>query len=128
MVKKASRVVVLAVFLPLLVVACSGVAAAPAKKVLSAEATRGKTLFIPSCASCHGQDARGIPGLAKDLTNSSFVKARSDAELVDFIKRGRPANDPLNTTKVDMPPRGNNPFLTEAQIADIIAFVRTVNH
>ena len=51
----------------------------------------------------------------------------SDEQLLAFIKTGRPTSDPANTTGVDMPPKGGNPALTDAQIVDIIAFIRTLH-
>jgi disulfide bond formation protein DsbB len=90
-------------------------------------AQNGKTLFAGTCVACHGPEGKGIQGLGKDLTTSAFVKSQSDAQLIDFIKKGRPASDPANTTKVDMPPKGGNPALTDANIADIVAFIRTIN-
>jgi disulfide bond formation protein DsbB len=44
-----------------------------------------------------------------------------------FIKTGRPASDPLNTTGVDMPPKGGNPALSDQDLADIIAFIRSIH-
>jgi disulfide bond formation protein DsbB len=119
------------------VVACGGAAppAAPATSKPAApptaaakagDATRGRQVFAQSCAACHGQDAKGMPGLGKDMTTSAFIKGQSDAQLLDFIKKGRPVSDPANTTKVDMPPKGGNPALTDAQLVDIIAFMRSV--
>ena len=67
-----------------------------------------------------------MPGLGKDLTKSEFAKNLSDADFMLFIKAGRPASDPLNTTKVEMPPRGGNPALQDQDLADIVAFVRTL--
>ncbi len=93
---------------------------------VAGNAARGKDLFAGTCASCHGADGKGIPGLGKDFTTSTFVKEQSDAQLVEFIKKGRPASDPANTTKVDMPPKGGNPALTDAQIADLVAYIRTL--
>ncbi len=101
-------------------------AAKPAAQQASADATRGKTLFTQSCASCHGPEAKGVTGLGKDLTNNEFIKSQSDAQLLAFVKQGRPASDPANTTKVDMPPKGGNPALTDAQLADINAYLRTL--
>lgn len=91
------------------------------------DAVKGKTLFTSSCSSCHGPDAKGLPGLGKDLVTSQFVASQSDAELLAFIKKGRPASDPANTTQVDMPPKGGNPALTDANLDDIIAFIRSIH-
>ena len=43
-----------------------------------------------------------------------------------FIKTGRPASDPANTTGVDMPPKGGNPAMTDQQIMDVIAYMRSL--
>ncbi|MEK7783972.1 MAG: cytochrome c [Chloroflexota bacterium] len=93
---------------------------------LAGDATAGKTQFASLCATCHGPDGKGIPGLGKDLTTSEFAKALPDAEFILFITQGRPASDPANTTGVDMPPRGGNPALTDQDLADIVAYVRTL--
>jgi disulfide bond formation protein DsbB len=107
-----------------------GATAAPAKTEAKAAAkgnpTQGQTLFAQSCSACHGADAKGLPGLGKDMTTSVFIKDQNDQQLIDFIKRGRPVSDPANTTKVDMPPKGGNPALTDAQLADIVAYIRTL--
>jgi disulfide bond formation protein DsbB len=46
--------------------------------------------------------------------------------MLTFIKTGRPSGDPLNTTGVDMPPKGGNPALSDEQILDIVAYIRTL--
>jgi disulfide bond formation protein DsbB len=91
------------------------------------DAAAGETLFAQNCSACHGPDAKGLPGLGKDMTTSDFIHSQTDSELLAFIKTGRPTSDPANTTGVDMPPKGGNPALTDAQLLDIIAFIRTLN-
>ena len=86
----------------------------------------GKTEFEGTCSSCHGPDAKGMPDLGKDLTTSEFVKSKTDEEMIAFLLVGRPAYDPLNTTKVDMPPKGGNPALTDTDLQDIISYVRSL--
>ncbi len=113
----------------------SGQKAQPAAKTQTEQAAlpkgdpaRGKELYVQSCSACHGPDAKGIPGLGKDLTTSQFTMNLSDAELLDYIKKGRSTDDPLNTTGVAMPPKGGNPSLTDKDIMDIIAYIRTLEH
>jgi disulfide bond formation protein DsbB len=65
--------------------------------------------------------------LGKDLTVSTFVASQTDDQLLAFVKKGRPATDPANTTKVDMPPKGGNPALTDQDLANVIAFVRSIH-
>ncbi len=116
--------------LGLVLVACGGGASnapQPSGGGAKGDAVKGKTKFAGTCASCHGPEAKGLPGLGKDMTISTFIKGQTDAQLLDFIKKGRPANDPANTTKVDMPPKGGNPALTDSDLNDIIAFIRSIS-
>jgi len=91
------------------------------------DAANGKSLYLQTCAACHGPDAKGLPNLGKDLTRSKFVSEKTDAELVEFVKQGRGPSDPLNTTGIAMPPKGGNPSLKDADIQDIIAYIRTIH-
>ena len=132
--KKVSRsttFVLLLLVAALMLAACGGGGgqAAPAQKPAAAkgDAAKGKTVFEGTCASCHGPDAKGLPGLGKDLTISEFVAQQTDDQMVKFIKTGRPAADKLNTTGIDMPPKGGNPALTDQDIANVIAFVRSIH-
>jgi len=93
---------------------------------LKGDSVKGKDKFLGTCTACHGPDGKGLPGLGKDLTISPFAKGLSDPELILFITKGRPATDPANTTKVEMPPKGNNPALSDQDLADIVAFIRTL--
>jgi disulfide bond formation protein DsbB len=70
-------------------------------------------------------DARGIPGVGKNLIESTFVHGLSDEELLLFITMGRDASDPANTTGIPMPPRGGNPSLTDDQLRAVIAFLHS---
>lgn len=94
--------------------------------VSEGDAAAGEPLFQSTCAACHGPDGKGLPNLGKDFTGSEFVTEQSDAELVAFIKEGRPVSDPANTTGVDMPPKGGNPALTDEDLFDIVAYIRTL--
>ncbi len=101
-------------------------APAPVEPATPVTALDGKALFSVTCPACHGLDAKGLPGLGKDMTTSEFIASRSDAELVEFIKRGRAFNDPLNTTGVPMPPMGANPALSDADLLAIVEFIRSL--
>ncbi|NHZ71569.1 MAG: c-type cytochrome [Aquificales bacterium] len=88
--------------------------------------THGEELFVATCLACHGEGGVGIEGLGKDMTTSEFIKGLSDAELLAFIKVGRSTTDEANTTGVDMPLKGGNPALTDDDLNDIIAYMRTL--
>ncbi len=100
-------------------------AAAPA--ALVGDAANGGKIFATACVACHGPEGKGVHGMGKDLTTSDWVAQQSDEQLVEFIKVGRDAGDALNTTGVAMPPKGGNPAMSEQEIADIVAFVRSIH-
>ncbi len=100
-------------------------AAAPAAPV--GDAANGAKIFATACVACHGPEGKGVTGLGKDLTTSEWTQQQTDEQLIEFIKRGRDAGDPLNTTGIAMPPRGGNPAMTDQEIADIVAFMRTIH-
>jgi disulfide bond formation protein DsbB len=60
------------------------------------------------------------------MTASDFIADKTDAELVDFIKVGRDPSDPLNTTGVAMPPKGGNPALSDDDLLNVVAFIRSL--
>ncbi len=104
-------------------VAVAADSAAPA-----GDAVHGEQLFMASCVACHGADAKGVAGLGKSLHagDSDFVRQSGDTELVEFIKVGRQPGEPLNTTGVAMPPKGGNPAISDADLYDIVAWIRTL--
>lgn len=87
-------------------------------------ALHGRSMYDLACTVCHGVTGLGRPGLGRDLVHSDFVADRGDGELVRFLTIGRPVTDPLNTTRVAMPPRGGHDTLTDADLAAIVAYVR----
>lgn len=92
----------------------------------SIDPLNGRRLFLGTCMSCHGPRGEGLPGQGKSLIANEFVRSLDDAKLFDFLKVGRQPWDPLNTTKVQMPPRGGNPMLSDDDLRDVVAFVRTL--
>ena len=91
------------------------------------DATAGKDKFASTCSACHGPDGEGVTGLGKDMTSSEFIAGKTDVELIEFIKVGRDPSHPLNTTGVAMPPKGGNPTLNDQDLADIVAFIRSIH-
>ena len=114
----------LAVFLA----ACGGgaPAATPTPTEPPGDPAAGKVAYDKTCIACHGPDLKGMPSLGKDLTTSEFVGGKTNPEMIEFLKVGRPASDPLNTQGVDMPPKGGNPALTDKDLLDIVGYVRSL--
>jgi mono/diheme cytochrome c family protein len=106
--------------------ACGGSSAPTPTPTTRGDASAGQELFAGTCAACHGPGGEGVPNLGKDMTASEFIAGKTDDELVEFIKTGRPPDDPLNTTGVAMLPKGGNPSLSDDDLYDIVAFIRTL--
>ena len=126
---KGLSCITIALFLLLMVslTACGGsVNAATVQAVPAGDPAAGEKLFMSTCAACHGPDGQGLPGLGKDLVTSEFVAGKTDSQLIEFIKVGRSPDDPLNTTGVTMPAKGNNPALTDEDLYNIVAYLRTL--
>ncbi len=93
---------------------------------LSAEAAAGKELASQFCSACHGQDFEGVGGLGPSFHDDSFIRDHTEAQLVAFIKEGRPADAPDNESGVAMPAYGGNPRLTDEQLSDIVEFLKAL--
>jgi disulfide bond formation protein DsbB len=91
------------------------------------DVAQGEEFFASTCSACHGPDAKGLPNLGKDLTTSEYVRDNADDTLMTLLKEGRPSGHELNTTGVDMPPKGGNPSLSDDDLMTIIAYLRSIN-
>ncbi|GIX46937.1 MAG: hypothetical protein KatS3mg131_1148 [Candidatus Tectimicrobiota bacterium] len=80
----------------------------------------GKALYQRLCVSCHGADGRGgrlaaaLPSPPPNLADAAYLAARTDAQLLAALREGRGA----------MPAFGDR--LSEAQLQDLVAYVRTL--
>lgn len=71
-----------------------------------------------------------LPSIRWEL--SSFLRrmskkvsiTTSKVIIIDCV--GRSLGDPLNTTGVTMPAKGNNPALTDEDLSNIVAYLRTL--
>lgn len=86
----------------------------------------GEELASQSCSSCHGQDFKGVSGLGTSFHENSFIQEHTDDQLLAFIKEGRAKDAPDNGTGIPMPPYGGNTRLTDDDLSDIVAFLRTL--
>ena len=91
------------------------------------DSANGEVLYNASCIACHGPNGEGIEGLGKPWVGSDFINSNSDAAMVAFLLVGRPSDDPLNTTGIAMLPKGGNPSLTDADLQDLVAYMRFLN-
>lgn len=104
----------------------AALAAAGGDAELAGYIQSGNTLFHQTCISCHGRSGAGIKGNGKALARNEFIKSLDDDALLAFIKQGRGPSDPKSTTGIQMPPKGGNPALSDDDLLDIIAYLRTL--
>lgn len=86
----------------------------------------GNRIFHTACVACHGRAGVGVPGNGKALANNTFIQSLDDDALLGFIAKGRAPSDPANTTGIQMPPKGGNPALSEDDLLDVVAYLRTL--
>ncbi len=86
---------------------------------LAADASSGKDLYMRHCRGCHGQNGEGNPTMEKAMKvkieslDSKAIQSMSDADLHKVIADG----------KGKMPAISN---LSDAQVNDVIAYIRTL--
>ena len=101
----------------------------PGARPLSPEETArreaGAALYDASCASCHGADGRGQPGLAPTLVGSPWV-LDADGWLIRIALHGLAG--PLRVGDEDwdlaMPPHAPDPRFTDEALAGLLTHVR----
>jgi cbb3-type cytochrome c oxidase subunit III len=91
----------------------TGPSVTPEPLAAGGDAGRGGTVYAAKCATCHGADGWGQ--LAPRLAGSTFQASASDAFIAHTVRQGRPG------TRMKAVP------LTEAELADVVAFVRTLD-
>ncbi len=103
---------------------------------LTGNAANGATIFAANCASCHGPQGKGgVPnpgsadGTVPPLNPIDPAIANQDPKVfarnVDlFVEHG---STPEGTPALKMPAWGDNKLLTPQQIADVIAYIISLN-
>jgi cbb3-type cytochrome c oxidase subunit III len=112
--------------------AAAPAAAAPAGEApagaTQAMVDEGSTLFHGAglCATCHGVDAKGVPGLGANLTDTVWLHSDgSYPAIVKQIMEGVPAN--VSTSGSAMPAKGGS-SLTDDQVKAVAAYVWSLSH
>ena len=96
----------------------------------AADCPKAPEKFTTLCASCHGSMGKGngpaaeaLKAIAqvRDFTNAEYMKTRTDAQLINVIKNGGPA-EKLNPLMAAMGPQ----FSGDKEIQEIVKFIRAL--
>lgn len=84
---------------------------------------RGKTIYLQRCMACHQVDGSGVPRLNPPLDGASTVKGNDKLKLVRIIIKGMTDRVEIDGEYYDNN-MSANPDLTDAQIADVLTYIR----
>ena len=89
----------------------------PVTMKLYGDEIRGHKLFLMNCAGCHGPEGRG--GIAPEIGNPVFQQTAKDEFIILTIRQGRA------DTAMPAFQRGEAPVLSDQDIADLLAYLRS---
>ena len=97
-------------------------AAAPAQASATTPTADGQTLYMQNCATCHGPDGHGQPGLYPPLAGNPDLANDNGAFPVAVVLHGieGPLDVAGNRYDSAMPPFGH---LSDAEVAAIVGYV-----
>ncbi len=122
---KVSALVAIAVPAILALTAITTLAdASPANTALPGDPTRGATLYLQNCTSCHGVNLEGTigPALNPIAGLPGVANALDPNFLIGIITNGR-KHQPGDPKQADMPPLGGNPNLAAQDVKDLAAYI-----
>ncbi len=79
----------------------------------------GRTLYRDNCSKCHGDEAEG--GVGPQLNNPVFLATATDGMIAEWIRSGKVGTAMLGFARAQQ----GVGELSERQIADIVAYLRT---
>jgi len=78
------------------------------------------------CTACHGPDAKGIPNLGANLTDTEWLHSKGTYDdIVKQVMTGVTADK--STSGTVMPPKGGS-SITDAQVKAVAAYVWSLSH
>jgi mono/diheme cytochrome c family protein len=122
---KVSALVAIAVPAILALTAITTLAdASPGSTALPGDPTRGATLYLQNCTSCHGVNLEGgIGAVLNPIDKLPGVGNPLDPDfLISIITNGR-KHQPGDPKQTDMPILGGNTNLTSQDVKDLAAYI-----
>ena len=91
---------------------------------VKAAAERGKLVYVKRCMACHQADGGGVPHLNAPLDGASAVIGKDKAKLIRIVLNGMTDRVEIDGEFYSNNMPGNKD-LTDAEIADVLTYVRT---
>ncbi|WP_078830219.1 c-type cytochrome [Sediminibacterium ginsengisoli] len=91
---------------------------------VKASAERGKQVYVKRCMACHQADGGGVPHLNAPLDGASAVTGKDKAKLIKIVLNGMTDRVEIDGEFYSNNMPGNKD-LTDAEIADVLTYVRT---
>jgi mono/diheme cytochrome c family protein len=94
------------------------------QQLFAQDLAKGKKVYETRCLVCHQADGGGVPNMNAPLDGSTNVVGNNIARLVKIIKKGyseKIALDGYYYSNVMTP----NPDLSDADIANVLSYIRT---
>ncbi len=104
----------------MLLITLSIAGSAQAEERISGAETRGETVYLQSCAICHGGDGESMMPGVPDLAGNARILDQPDQVLERRIIDGYQSPG----SALAMPARGGNPALTEHDVRRVITYMR----
>jgi len=77
------------------------------------------------CTTCHGQNAKGMPGMGPDLTDAKWLHGDGSLKFIETIVRTGVTK--AKESPMVMPPFGGVP-LDSAKVSAVAAYVYSLSH
>jgi cytochrome c oxidase cbb3-type subunit 3 len=88
-----------------------------------------KPLFAKNCAACHGQDMKGVPGLAPNLTDQDWLYGEGDVFNIErTILYGVRSTQRKSRNVTEMPAFGLRGQLSDDDIRNVVQYVLALSH
>jgi len=106
----------------LLFLACSAGPDTPAAP-LSEQASRGRSVYLQHCATCHQVDGAGLKGAFPPLAGSEWVSGEPRV-LAKIVLNGLSGEISVAGSRYNSVMLAHRDTLTDAQIADVLTYIR----
>jgi len=94
----------------------------PNRNILQVAVSRGKTVYVDQCLSCHQADGGGVQNMNPPLIKTKWVLG-DKIQLIQIVLKGMNTQTEINGDIYHnlMPPHD---YMTDLQIADVLTYIR----